>query len=414
MQPVRKPTWQQATALVSLSTCGAMTGFAFAHGTVGEMTSPTRMPVHLLALEKPAKPAPVQSARTARCGRPSSRWPITTSGWPSPRARPKWKRLSGERTASTAWITVNPAPPSPASRSRSAHRPAGQESWVTGGTTYPWPLHQWADVRVDPNPASPADHLGLAGRAGASPLAPARRRLPATAGRLGDVRRPRRGGHQVLGRSPLHDRRGLEPNLSVNAHTFTGPLAAQGVTGFVNNGELLSAVSRLRGPSGGRYGAGHGGPAHGRDGRGRRAETAGIPAAPSGGRRGGSRDGDGGADVERQPRRRWRTARPWRAARRRKKGTARMVGTAGGSGHQSARPSMVAMPGMMAGRGHGRGQWRGGRHRPPGAGGEMARAGTARATRADRIRARAASGRGRAPRPRAGSGGAGRQHGAGR
>src|SRR5712671_7436328 len=57
VHPVRKPTWQQATALVSLSTCGAMTGFAFAHGTVDDMTSPTRMPVHLMALDKPAKPA---------------------------------------------------------------------------------------------------------------------------------------------------------------------------------------------------------------------------------------------------------------------------------------------------------------------------------------------------------------------
>ena len=47
---LRKPTWQQATALVSLSTCGAMTGFAFAHGTVDEMTSPTRIPVKLMAL----------------------------------------------------------------------------------------------------------------------------------------------------------------------------------------------------------------------------------------------------------------------------------------------------------------------------------------------------------------------------
>ena len=55
MPPFRKPTWQQATALVSLSTCGAMTGFAFAHGTVDEMTSPTRMPVKLVALDKPAK-----------------------------------------------------------------------------------------------------------------------------------------------------------------------------------------------------------------------------------------------------------------------------------------------------------------------------------------------------------------------
>ena len=26
----------------------------------------------------------------------------------------------------------------------------GRQSWVTGGSTYPWPLHDWADVRVDP------------------------------------------------------------------------------------------------------------------------------------------------------------------------------------------------------------------------------------------------------------------------
>ena len=44
MQSVKKPTWQQATALVSLSTCGAMTGFTFAHGTVAELTSPASMP----------------------------------------------------------------------------------------------------------------------------------------------------------------------------------------------------------------------------------------------------------------------------------------------------------------------------------------------------------------------------------
>ena len=34
-----------------------MTGFTFAHGTVDEMTSPTRMPVKLLALDKPASRA---------------------------------------------------------------------------------------------------------------------------------------------------------------------------------------------------------------------------------------------------------------------------------------------------------------------------------------------------------------------
>jgi hypothetical protein len=54
VQAVRKTRWQQATALVSLSTCGAMTGLAFAHGTVADLTSPTSMPVKLMALTKPA------------------------------------------------------------------------------------------------------------------------------------------------------------------------------------------------------------------------------------------------------------------------------------------------------------------------------------------------------------------------
>ena len=34
-----------------------MTGFALAPGTVADMTSPTSVPVHLLALDKPAEPA---------------------------------------------------------------------------------------------------------------------------------------------------------------------------------------------------------------------------------------------------------------------------------------------------------------------------------------------------------------------
>ena len=36
-------------------------------------------------------------------------------------------------------------------------------------------------------------------------------------------------------------------NLSVNAHQYGGPLTAQGVSGFVNNGELAGAVSQSSG-----------------------------------------------------------------------------------------------------------------------------------------------------------------------
>ena len=52
-------------------------------------------------------------------------------------------------------------------------------------------------------------HVHGGGRAGARPLAPARRRLPAAAGRLGAVRRPRRGRDRLRRRGARHDRRGL-------------------------------------------------------------------------------------------------------------------------------------------------------------------------------------------------------------
>ena len=57
MQATKKARWQQATALVSLSTAGAMTGISFAHSSVADLTSPTRMPVKLLAQNKPAASA---------------------------------------------------------------------------------------------------------------------------------------------------------------------------------------------------------------------------------------------------------------------------------------------------------------------------------------------------------------------
>ena len=57
MQSVRKPWWQQATALVTVSTGGAITGFTFVPGAAAAMTTPTSVPLHLLALEKVAQPS---------------------------------------------------------------------------------------------------------------------------------------------------------------------------------------------------------------------------------------------------------------------------------------------------------------------------------------------------------------------
>ncbi len=360
MHPVRKPTWQQATALVSLSTCGAMTGFAFAHGTVDDMTSPTRMPVHLLALKRPAKPVSASDSalRSAIVNVANYYLRMAQTKSPAEMEAIIWGDDSidgvdhGESCAAFASLTL-----------ALGAQATGQESWVTGGTTYPWPLHQWADVRVDPNPASPAIISVLQDAQAHHRWHP-----------LGDGYRPQPGdwvmfdGHvEVVTRysaGVLYTIGGdSSPNLSVNAHTFTAPLAAQGVTGFVNNGELLSAVSPATGTTAGAAGAGGvvaGGAATAAVTAGIQAQgqptavtaSVGEAAVPGTGTaalisstgqmaRAGRSAGRGTATVQ-------NTARPRGTAA--KKGTARMAGTAGGA-ESAGMQRMVTMPGVMAGAG---------------------------------------------------------------
>ena len=338
---LRKPTWQQATALVSLSTCGAMTGFAFAHGTVDEMTSPTRIPFKLMALDKPAKPAKAEQTgdsalRSAIVKVAKYYLRMAQSKSPAEMEAMIWGVDSvdgvnhGQSCAAFASLTLALGAQS-----------TGQQSWVSGGTTYPWPLHQWADVRVDPNPDSP-QIISIVQDAQAN-----HRWHP-----LGDGYQPQPGdwvlfdGHVevVTSYAPgaLRTIGGdSAPNLSVNAHTFTGSLAAQGVNGFVNNGQLLSAVSQEGGSAGGTAAAGGTGGAV-------EAETAGFLGQGSAGPGGaavpgttltsvtGGTAGKGGGRG---------TAQSHGATVR--KGTTRMVGTAGRAGSLGTQ-SMVAMPGAMA------------------------------------------------------------------
>ena len=253
MQPIRKPTWQQATALVSLSTCGAMTGFAFAHGSVDEMTSPTRMPVHLVAVSEPDRPSATAEStlRSAIVDVAKKYLRLARNRTPAQMEALIWGNDSadgvdhGESCAAFASLTLE-----------LGARAAGQQSWVSGGTSYPWPLHQWADVRVDPNP----DSLNVI-----SVLQDAQshnRWHP-----LGDGYQPKPGdwvlfdGHvevvtayshgvlRTIGGDSL-------PNFSVNAHQYSGSLSSNGVAGFVNNGELLSAVSKQPGKSASQSSAG--------------------------------------------------------------------------------------------------------------------------------------------------------------
>jgi flagellum-specific peptidoglycan hydrolase FlgJ len=267
VHPVRKPTWQQATALVSLSTCGAMTGFAFAHGTVGEMTSPTRMPVNLMALDKPVTPATSStSAQPSRAMSSSekamraavvkvARYYLRMAQTKSPAEMEAliWGQDSvggadhGQSCAAFASLTL-----------ALGAQATGQASWVTGGTTYPWPLRQWADVRVDSNPDSPQVTSVMQDAQAHDRWHP-----------LGDGYQPQPGdwvlfeGHvEVVTKyagGVLSTIGGdSAPNLSVNAHTFSGSLADQGVTGFVNNGGLAGAASPAGNSTGGGTAAGGG------------------------------------------------------------------------------------------------------------------------------------------------------------
>ena len=241
MQSTRRARWQQATALVSLSTAGAMTGFSVAHGTAADLTSPTSIPVKLLASRQPTTPAAGtdRALRSAIVKAAQYYLRLAQSRSPSDMEALIWQNDStdgadhGESCAAFASLTLE-----------SGAQAAGQQSWVTGGTTYPWPEHAWADSRVDPNPASP-DVISILQDAQAH-----HRWHP-----LGDGYTPQPGdwvlfdGHVEVVTNyagGVMDTIGGDsmPNLSVNAHQYGSPLAAQGVTGFVDNGVLVSAVSQ--------------------------------------------------------------------------------------------------------------------------------------------------------------------------
>jgi flagellum-specific peptidoglycan hydrolase FlgJ len=247
VQTARKARWQQATALVSLSTAGAVTGFSFAHGTVADLTSPTGVPVKLLSSVRPARSAAASDAalRAAIVKAAQYYLNLAQSRSPSQMEALIWQNDSldgadhGESCAAFASLALE-----------SGAQATGQQSWVTGGTTYPWPVHSWVDARVDPNPQS----MGII-----SILQDAQahnRWHP-----LGDGYTPQPGdwvlfdGHvevvtkyadrvlYTIGGDSL-------PNFSVNAHQYDAPLAAAGVQGFVDNGVLASAVSQTTGSAG--------------------------------------------------------------------------------------------------------------------------------------------------------------------
>ena len=240
MHSVRKPWWQQATALVTVSTGGVITGFTFVPGAAATMTSPSNVPLHLMALEKAAKPAETgdDKLRPAIVNVAGYYLQLAQSRTPAQMEALIWGKDSldgadhGQSCAAFASLTLE-----------LAAQAVGQQSWVGGGATYPWPLHEWADVRVNPNP----DSLGVTSIV---QDAQAHQRWHP----LGDGYQPQPGdwvvfdGHVEVVTSYSNgvlDSIGADslPNLTVNAHSLPGPLAQQGVEGFVDNGHLAEATA---------------------------------------------------------------------------------------------------------------------------------------------------------------------------
>ncbi len=255
MRSVRKVGWQQATALVSLSTCGAMTGFNLAHGTVADMTSPTSLPVHVLDFSRAARPVAADGGalRSAIVKVANYYLRMARDKTPAQMESIIWRSDStdgvdhGESCAAFASLTLEMGAQS-----------MGQQSWVTGGGSYPYPLHKWADVRVDPNPASPSvmSILQQAQAAGRwQPVGDGYLPQPGDwamfDGHVEVVTKYAHGVLSTIGGDSL-------PNFSVNAHSYRGSLSAHGITGFVDNGDLTAGGGGAAGAGGGAARAGGG------------------------------------------------------------------------------------------------------------------------------------------------------------
>jgi len=256
LRPAPRPRWQQATALVSLGAGGVVTGLSFVPGSPAEVTSPKTLPFALMALEKSAQSAPTDDGalRSAIVNVARHFLHMAERKTPAEMEAIIWRHASvdgadhGPSCAAFASLTLE-----------LGSHVAGYESWVTGGTSYPWPLHAWADARVDPNPASPNVLSVLQDAQNHGRWHP-----------LGDGYDPQPGdwvlfdGHvEVVTNDDggvLHTIGGDSlPNYSVNAHSYPAPLTGQGVAGFVDNGLQPAGAAG----SGGQATApgGHNGPA---------------------------------------------------------------------------------------------------------------------------------------------------------
>jgi len=244
----RKAWWQQATALVTVSAGGVITGFNFVPGAA-TLTTPANVPLHQLALEQAVQPdtagkATASDAQLRAAIVNVARYYLRLAQTKTPAQMEAliWGEVSsdgadhGPTCAAFASLTLE-----------LAAQTTGLRSWVTGGTTYPWPLPTWADVRVDTSPASPQITSVVTDAQAHGRWHP-----------LGDGYLPQPGdwvvydGHVavvVTYSGGVLDTIAADslPGLTVNAHSSSAPLADQGIVGFVDNGNLQLATGDASG-----------------------------------------------------------------------------------------------------------------------------------------------------------------------
>jgi flagellum-specific peptidoglycan hydrolase FlgJ len=263
VHPVKKAWWQQATALVTVTTGGAITGLTFVPGAAATMTSPGSVPLHLLALEQAAHTGDAANARAFGADGPGSAASDGLLRTAIVNVARYYLQLAKTRTPAQMeamiWdnTSLNGADHGPSCAAFAsltlelAAQAVGQRSWASGGSTYPWPLADWADVRVNPNPASLAvtSIVQDAQRHGRwHPLSDGYQPQPGDwvvfDGHTEVVTGYANGTLDTIGADSL-------PGLTVNAHSFHGSFGDDGVEGFVDNGNLkgASSVSATAGPA---------------------------------------------------------------------------------------------------------------------------------------------------------------------
>jgi flagellum-specific peptidoglycan hydrolase FlgJ len=275
------------------------------------MTSPTSVPLHLLALEQAAQPGTLgdlavggDSATRVTSDSQLRSAIVNVAGYYLRLAKTRtpaqmealiWDKVSsdgadhGPSCAAFASLTLE-----------LAAQAVGQQSWVSGGDTYPWPMAEWADVRVDTNPDSPGITSLVADAQANERWHP-----------LGDGYQPRPGDwavydqHVEVVTSYSHgvlDTIGADslPDLTVNAHSSAAPLAEQGVAGFVDNGNLKpagAAGSQEAVPGQGASGAATGAPGTSQGGGGKAGTGKGAPETGGAGKAATGKAGPGSAST---------------------------------------------------------------------------------------------------------------------